>query len=124
MSRESGFEPHCVPVLHDLACVGQDAAVQNGHLLGTQASAPLILPGKAGEDFSIGTGEPDAIALQGGVPRLFVGNLVLIDAQKSAQSPAVVADESEAELFDECFLAHGVEGWKAAHADRLLASSP
>ena len=124
MATEGSFKSLDVAVLHDLTRVGRDASMQNGHLFWTQAPAPLKLPGKAGEDFSIRTGEPDAVALQRGVPRLLIGGLVLVDAQKSAQSPAVVAGESEAELFDECFLAHGVEGWKAAHADRLLASSP
>ena len=93
--------------MHDLACIGGDVAAQEDHLLGAEASAPLILTGEAGEDFSIGTGEPDAIAFDGGLATLLVGGLVLVDAHQGAQCPAVVAGKAVAQLFDHIFLAHG-----------------
>ena len=74
------FKAGGVGALHDLPRIGRHAAAQDDHLLGTEASAPLILTGEAGHYLRIRSGEPDAIAFDGGLTALFIGGLVLIDA--------------------------------------------
>jgi len=101
------FKAGGVGALHDLPRIGRHAAAQDDHLLGAEASAPLILACEAGHYLGIGSGEPDAIALNGGFTALLVSGLVLVDAHKRSQRPAVVAGEPLAQVFDEVFLAHG-----------------
>ena len=79
-----GFDARGVAALHDLACIGWDASAQDDHLLGTEASAPLILTGEACQDFCIRSGEPDAVTLDGGLAALLVDGLVLVDAHQRA----------------------------------------
>lgn len=96
-----------VALADDLPRVGRDAAVQDHHLLLGEAAPPLILAGEAREDFGIRPGEPDAVALNGGLAAALVSGLVLVDAHKRSQRPAVVIGEPQAQVFDEVFLAHG-----------------
>jgi len=79
-SAKGVFKAGGIGALHDLPRIGWDTAAQDHHLLGAEASAPLILAGEAGQDFCIGSGEPDAITLNGGLAALFIVGLVLVDA--------------------------------------------
>ena len=106
-AAKCSFDARGVGALHDLACIGGDAAAQEDHLPFTQATAPLILTGEAGQYLCIRSGEPDAVAFNGGLAALLVGGLVLVDAHQGAQGPAVIAGKAMAQLFDHVFLAHG-----------------
>ena len=99
-----------VGALHDLPRIGRHAAAQDDHLLGAEAFPPLILTGEAGHYLGIGPSEPDAVALDGRLAAALVSGLVLVNAHKRSQRPAVVIGEPLAQVFDEVFLAHSDAG--------------
>ena len=101
------FKAGGVRALHDLPRIGRHAAAQDDHLAFGQGAAPLILACEAGHYLRIRSGEPDAIALNGGFTALLISRLVLVDSHQRSQGPAVVAGKAMAQLFDEVFLAHG-----------------
>ena len=103
---KSGFKARGIAALHDLPCVAGDLALQQVHLLGAEAAPAEVLAGEAAQDFGIRTGEPDAVALDGGVLRLLVDGLVLVDADQRTQSPAGIGGEALAQVFNEVILAH------------------
>jgi hypothetical protein len=103
---KGGFEARGIAALHDLPGVTGDLALQQVHLLGAEGPATQVLTGETAQDLGIRNGEPDAVALDGGVLRLLVGGLVLVDADQRTQSPAGITGKSLAQAFNEVFFAH------------------